>query len=310
MKFFLILIFLLNLISSQVTLKEIYTSIIRKIPRRDFISTKPNQQQFNEWSRVIEQMTKLKEKEDCFKIRLENLKEIYKIQLVEEKYCIIYEENEIVKGWGSYFSKFNVDQDKLHLQIPHPITDYTENQGFYLFERVNRITSYLLSGTTRNAEERRSPCFENYFLLDMSHSNESFFIETTKVISKQNENNESSNHVIQLHGMAETTCLEDVFIANGLPSTYKPTIERDKFLLNFIEKVKENSNFVISHVGRNSTCKLLGTLNTQGRILNQNGNINSCTSRNIISKDKFIHIEQKRNIRESLLIWENIFNKI
>jgi len=157
----------------------------------------------------------------------------------------------------------------------------------HLFKNT-QVNSFLLSGTTRNAELTKSNCFPNYWNNDVAHNIRNLFQVTTMYISELNK----KNIIIQYHGMAETTCDEDVFIANGMNSSYIPNNFTDFFFLLMYRSIKENSSWKLSHTGI-SNCSLLATLNTQGRVLNQNSNINPCLMRSIQSKDSFIHIEQK-----------------
>jgi hypothetical protein len=91
-------------------------------------------------------------------------------------------------------------------------------------------------------------------------------------------------------------------------SSYIPDNIKDFNFLLLFKLVKENSSWKVSHTG-NSTCKLLATLNTQGRVLNQNVNIDPCKMKSVISKDSFLHVEQKIKSRIDTITWKKILDK-
>jgi hypothetical protein len=188
----------------------IYDNIILKLPKKDFKNTIPNENQITERRKVIHNMLNMKNIEDCLNERLFYLQPFYKLVIADNKFCILYENNERVIGWGSFFSKLN--EKNIHIQIPHPITDgNVHDQGFYLFKNSKNIKSLLLSGTTRDAELRESNCLSNYWIGDVSHNSRNLFQVTTMYIAEQIK----KDIIIQLHGMSETTCIEDVFIVNS-----------------------------------------------------------------------------------------------
>ncbi len=132
MKIFLLLtifIFIDNL-----EIETVFKETINKLPRSSFDYRDPSANELNEWNEITHKMLFLNNKQDCTNIRLNLLNNIYKINFLDDKFCILYENTSKVKGWGTFFTKIKNNGLKkfIHIQVPHPFTDGSvHEQGLF-----------------------------------------------------------------------------------------------------------------------------------------------------------------------------------
>ena len=196
------------------------------------------------------------------------------------------------------------DDVDLILQVPHPITDgNVVLQAVSVLQLSRAAQMLLISGTTRNASDSASTCIPGTYLTDVAHNTGNLFHAATVQLFHSYRTRNAQMLALQLHGMAESSCPGvDVFLSSGIaaPATLvePSTLQRFKQLLRVAAP-----QWNITSPGEEPACNLAGTTNVQGRFLNlafRNDTVaNVCTHRASEVSDLFVHMEQKRAVRDS-----------
>lgn len=293
------------------TLEELGACIAAKMPRRDTGGyVVPLKQVQEAWKQVTAQMLAGK----CDDIVLpDNLKIAYTVGTFTDKqnnakYCVLMEtrdennDNRVDRAWGTFIVN-NQPTRELSIQAPHPIYDIaTETQAVAVFKGVN-ARSLLLAGSHREANPARTTCQPSTGEgeADAAHNDSSlFFIATQALLEYYNANGKDWT-AIQFHGMGASSCPGvDAFLSYGVASAPKPG---DKILELRANIAQRNPQWVITVYGDTPACNLTGSTNVQGRLLNNVPAGQVCTLEASTYTGKFIHIEQKTNLRAAIVDW-------
>jgi hypothetical protein len=294
--------------ANQDTLENLIACIVAKMPRRDTQGyTVPPANALADFKQVAAQMLAGK----CDDIALPaSLAKIYSVANFKDKqnqasYCAaleILDENAngtIDRGWGTFIVNSNATRE-LSIQAPHPLADIaTDAQAISVFKAVN-ARSYLLAGSHRDANTRKSTCSNvNEGEADATHNAGTFFqtaVEATADFYKTKD-----WHAIQFHGMAATTCPNvDAFLSYGVQLAPKPG---DKILELRANILKQQPKWSVTVFGETPPCNLYATENVSGRLLNGVPSDQVCTLPASNYSGKFIHIEQKIALRSATADW-------
>jgi hypothetical protein len=293
------------------TLEELGACIVAKMPRRDTSGyVVPIKAVQESWKQVTAQMLAGK----CNDIALpENLKGAYTIGAFKDKqnnasYCVLMEtldenkNNFIDRGWGTFIVN-NQPTRELSIQAPHPLFDIaTETQAMAVFKGVN-ARSFLLAGSHRDANPARSSCQPSTGEgeADAGHNDTSLFFIATQALADFYNANAKEWTAIQFHGMGTTSCPGvDAFMTYGFSAAPKPG---DKILDLRANIAKRDAKWVITVPGETPTCDLTGGTNVEGRLLNNVSADQVCATGATTYTGKFVHIEQKTNLRAAIADW-------
>jgi hypothetical protein len=293
------------------TLEELGACITAKMPRRDTGGyVVPLKQVQDAWKQVTAQMLAGK----CDDIALpENLKIAYTVGTFTDKqnnakYCVLMEtldenkDNRIDRAWGTFIVN-NQATRELSIQAPHPIYDIaTETQAMAVFKGVN-ARSFLLAGSHRDANSARSTCQPSTGEgeADAGHNDSSLFFIATQALLEYYSANGKEWTAIQFHGMGTSSCPGvDAFITYGYAIPPKPG---DKILDLRANIAARDPKWVITVPGDSPVCNLTGGTNVAGRLLNNVPADQVCAIGASAYTGKFIHIEQKTNLRAALADW-------
>ncbi len=193
-------------------------------------------------------------------------------------------------GWGMFLVRRGADR-QLHLQVPHPYSDYgTELQGASLL-RSSRARSLLMAGAHRQASMIASACQPEYCRSDAAHEDALPFHAVTEAILAYHERRRQEFTVLQLHSFGPDGCPGvDVHISDGTakpPPAGSPARRlRDAF-------AARNRGWTITVSGGEPPCELHGACNVQGRLLNGVPAAEVCARRAAAASGRFLHVEQK-----------------
>lgn len=203
--------------------------------------------------------------------------------------------------WGTYIFNASPSYANEQLSVPHPVHDsFTARQGGYLYQQLD-LAGIQIAGNYRCSSSTASGCHGSTSVCsgstdfresDAAHSAEMPFHYASEEIANDN----IFSHFVQLHGFAHAGGDPDVIVSNGTDQT---PAHSDRVVF-FVDYIDNNSSF--NAVGVHSdpyTDKLTGYTNTFGRFLNAHqGNI--CSSNQIANSttDRFMHVEQRGELRE------------
>ncbi len=215
--------------------------------------------------------------------------------------------------WGTFIFHPDPERAQLVIQSPHPKKDFnTGKQGFYIF-RESGARVFLLAGTSRCNSSSYTSCSgtttvcsessEAYRISDQAHTTTGTFQKTTERLIAHN-----SNFIhIQLHGFEKLINDPDVIMSNGVQNSLPP---EDHLIALKNNLLLEDSilTFQIAHIDTGWN-RLLGTTNTQGRLINES--LNPCNSSATFNSGQFLHLEQvKDGLRNNQTEWEKMSNAI
>jgi hypothetical protein len=293
------------------TLEELGACIVAKMPRRDTNGyVVPLKQVQDAWKQVTAQMLAGK----CDDIALpEHLKMAYTVGTFTDKqnnvkYCVLMEtldenkDNRIDRGWGTFIVNHQPTRE-LSIQAPHPLYDIgTETQAMAVFKGVN-ARSFLLAGSHREANPARSTCQPSTGEgeADAGHNDTSLFFVATQALLEYYNANGKEWTAIQFHGMGASSCPGvDAFLTYGSSAAPQPG---EKILDLRANIAQRNPQWVIRVPGETPACNLTGGTNVEGRLLNNVPADQVCTIGATAYTGKFIHIEQKTNLRAAIADW-------
>jgi hypothetical protein len=291
------------------TLEELIACVVAKIPHRDtngFVM--PDNTALADWKQVAAQMLAGK----CDDIPLPaTLKNAYTLGVFKEgsaSYCVLMEtldanQNGYVdRGWGTFIVN-NQPTRELSIQAPHVLADLnTDAQAIGVFKGTN-ARSFLLAGAHRDANPARTTCQPSTGEgeADPAHNLAAMFQPTTQALLDYYTANGKEWTEIQFHGMGTTNCPGvDAFMTYGFSAVPKPG---DKILDLRANIAKRDPKWVIAIPGETPACDLTGGTNVQGRLLNNVPAEQVCAKGATAYTGKFIHIEQKTNLRAAVADW-------
>ncbi|MBI3537829.1 MAG: hypothetical protein HY070_09760 [Chloroflexi bacterium] len=295
----------INPLCATATLEDLIKCIATAMPKLNSNAyVVPNNSTLKDWETVVAQMLAGK----CDEIILPaTLQSAYLIYTFTDKgnnanYCVaaeIADENKngiVDRGWGTFIVN-NKSARELSIQAPHPLYDLdTENQAVGVFKQVG-ARSYVLAGAHRDANIKRTACEPDTGEgeADGAHNENTFFQHAVIALKDYYDANEKNWAAIQFHGMSATACPNvDAFISMGngkvpAPGSISLTLKAN------ILKVKPN--WVVTVPGDTPPCDLSAGTNVAGRLLNGVPAPNVCAIAATTTTGKFIHIEQKREMR-------------
>jgi len=293
------------------TLEQLGACITAKMPRKDtngyVVPTKATQ---DAWKQVVAQMLAGK----CDDIALpEPLKSAYTIGAFNGKensssYCVLMEildsnnDGSVDRGWGTFIVNTKPSRE-LSIQAPHPLYDIgTESEAIAVFKGTN-ARSFMLAGSHRDANPQRTPCEASTGEgeADAAHNDTSLFFAATQTLADYYNANGKAWDELQFHGMGASTCPGvDAFISNG---TSKPPKPGDKTLELRANIAQRNAQWVITVAGETPSCGETGGTNVEGRLLNNVSANQVCALSASDFSGRFIHIEQKTNLRAAIADW-------
>jgi hypothetical protein len=193
-------------------------------------------------------------------------------------------------GWGMFLARRRADR-RLHLQVPHPYSDFgTELQGATLL-RSSGARSLLMAGAHRQASATASACQAEYRRSDAAHEVALPFHAITEAILAYHEQRRQEFAVLQLHSFGPDGCPGvDVHISDG---TARQPPEGSPARLLRDALAARNSRWTITVSGDEPPCELHGAGNVQGRLLNGVPASQVCTRRAEAASGRFLHAEQK-----------------
>jgi hypothetical protein len=263
----------------------------------------PNSEVIFEWKQIIKSI--LTYPNECKKISLgKNLKEHYQLSVLDNEFCVLRPKTNVRAQWGTLIVKMNKNShESVHIQCPHPITDgHVLAQSFAVFKNSKNSKSLLISGTMRNVSLTEINNCQKYYRYDVAHNDEFLFQKTTEIIPR-------NEIILQFHGMADSTCEEDVFISNGFKySGNQSSGDANMLKLTQITRMVA-PNWRIENT-KTSNCKLVAASNVQGRFFNGVERNQVCHQNAQLPQGNFIHIEQKMKARDDVNKWIEILNKM
>jgi hypothetical protein len=227
-----------------------------------------------------------------------------------QSYCVLMESldkdnNGLVdKGWGTFITATQPLRE-LSIQAPHPIADaMTAGEGIGIFTGT-RSRSFLLAGTHPDSDPTLSTCQTAYSRPDAGHNTGTLFEPAVAELLAFYNSNGKQWTGLQFHGMADTGCNGvDVHMTYGLTS---PPLTSDKIRTLKANLLWYNPAWGVTVPGDLPACSLNGTLNVQGRLLNNVAQSSVCTTSATAASKRFIHIEQKALMRDPQN-WVNAIN--
>jgi hypothetical protein len=301
---------------------EIVNCILNEMPQQPLSNPYqwklPTQDQIDEWRNLVHSMLV---QLDCTHLNsiLNHLSQIYTVNLsVDQQYCIAVPIH-LEIGWPSFFVKIAGNSGApidalvdVHLSVAHPVTDgAVAQQGIYILQNSHVAKSLLIAGTTRNASLLDSSCQSSNYETDVAHNVHNLFQYAVMEMRKlyiENNNYQKLLH-IQLHGMASTSCSTvSAFIANGVIISDLNQPENNNLKLLYDSIRSQRPDFLVETT-HNSTCRLTGGTNVQGRALNMAASESEpaieklCVTKATRATGAFIHIEQKQISRDAFTDW-------
>ncbi len=286
-------------------LEDLVACATAAMPRRDSNGyAAPSVEIQKDWKSVAAQMLA----GQCDDIRLPaSLAPVYFVGAFRDRennaaYCAAIEmldadSNKFVdRGWATFIVNSNATRE-LSLHVPHPLADLdTEAQAIGVFKAVSART-YLLAGAHRDANKTRGACQPDTGEgeADAAHNAANLFQTTVEALAEYYDAKKINFTALQFHGMAATTCPGvDVYLTHGSAS---PPKAGDKILELKTNLLKQNSKWIVTVPGDAPPCTLNATTNVTGRLLNNVPAPNVCAVSAPAYTGKFIHIEQKREMR-------------
>jgi hypothetical protein len=200
------------------------------------------------------------------------------------------------KGWDTFIVNMAGPTREIIHQSPHTAYDIgTEVQAVEVFKATNS-RAFMMAGSHRNALTSAGTCQGDdggYTDSDAAHAVENTFQPALYAIDAWY--GATAYHVIQWHGMAASTCGDNVFCSHGYDAL--PGIS-DK-----CSDIKNSMKFyhptwVIGTPGQ-SSCSLVASTNVQARFLNGVAPGSVCGTAASGYSGQFISLEQDPTMRSS-----------
>ena len=214
--------------------------------------------------------------------------------------------------WGTYVFAQSADRPNLVLQAPHSDFDFnTGKQAIYSFVRLNNKALFL-NGTHRCNHTTLSTCAgsttvcndgvsQKYRISDLAHNTETAFQKTTEIVY----NTIDTSVFFQLHGFTKKDSDPYVILGNGTDNT--PNVDYATQLKTALTAEDNTLTFKLGHL--DDWDRLLGTTNTQGRLINQSNN--PCNQSAQDPSGRFLHIEQeKEKLRANSTGWDKLYQAL
>ncbi len=213
-----------------------------------------------------------------------------------QSYCVLMEIADQVprfpqvdRGWGTLIVNPQA-RTNLHIQVPHPQYEWgTAWQGIEVFKAL-QASSFLMAGTHRNANARRSPCQPRHGEADVGHNADTLFQVATEVLWSMDRKAGSEAVMLQFHGLSNFDCKGvDVFMTYGNRTPPEPG---DALLTLRDHLARQNASWTVRVPGETPFCGLHGSANIQGRLWNSVAPQQVCTTPATTLSKRFIYVEQ------------------
>lgn len=230
------------------------------------------------------------------------------------------------EGWGIYFFRAkNAPRREIAIEAPHVVKDMqTARLSAELF-RNTRAQMFAMSSNHRCGHEHDTDCSSgggtsvcneddddnskhDYRKSDMSHTTNSYFQAFHEVVTDL-----TTLNILQIHGNGSSN--NAFSFGNGTKElSTDPDLPINALALEFLKRVNQVLAFKNLQAVTGGSCnwngnnkpnfvketKLCGTLNTQGRYTNIDGqNLNACIDSVTTPNHRFFHIELKRDLRDA-----------
>ncbi|TNE45651.1 MAG: hypothetical protein EP343_26235 [Deltaproteobacteria bacterium] len=230
------------------------------------------------------------------------------------------------EGWGVYFFRAkNAPRREIAIEAPHVVKDMqTARLSAELF-RNTRAQMFAMSSNHRCGHEDDTDCSSgsgtsvcndddddnskhDYRKSDMSHTRNSYFQAFHETV-----NDLTSLKFLQIHGNGSSN--NEFSFGNGTKVlSNNPDLPINALSIAFLERINQALALKNKTPVTGGSCnwggnnqpdlvketKLCGTLNTQGRYTNINGqNLNACMDNASSATHRFFHIELKRDLRDA-----------
>lgn len=201
------------------------------------------------------------------------------------------------RGWGTYLFDPH-SQRAVSFSAPHPKDDLeTADEAIEAYLTL-RAHTLLIAGADRDQNTALAPCAQSarpYFESDMAHTAESVF----QMAFEEIYSSDAVTWHLQFHG--NSTCLEDVFLSNGVAAA--PAM---------LSSLAANIEAASTDVARGGPvlrtgvfdatggCAARGTDNMQMRFGSGLPHASICEAPNVpVAPSRLIHIEQRRDARRA-----------
>lgn len=221
------------------------------------------------------------------------------------EYYLVRETLPPALGWGTLIVRIDPCR-KIAIEVAHPLYDInTASEGGDIFRRVG-ARLFIMAGTHRCANSALSPCDGStdvcgdghYHESDMGHVTETVYQVAHEVFTTCYRDGYS----FSIHGNVRSNC-EDIFLSNGHAT------DSQEILFELRDHMIASGNITVGIAGDGtSSCPLYGSTNVQGRYTN--GSPDPCFQGVSSTTGFFIHAEQQRRVRDSLLVYSKLIDAI
>ncbi|CAJ0602615.1 unnamed protein product [Cylicocyclus nassatus] len=294
-----------------------------------WLDSLPKQEELDEMRQLLAKVYRMETFKDVDNSLLDQytaLKDYLNVTVIQGHYCVIHEQipqdsDRFRRMWGYVvIASKNWARRMIHHSASHFASDGPVcSQAAALFERT-RSRSLVVAGADRFAVkgDKRSECQEQFQIADASHNCRTMFHFVNTVLKDLAEEDvqsswkEDYHFFVQWHGMAETSCVHsDAFISTGIKnsSIYERSIPATKIMESF-NRIAADLGMKVNATTplQDQECTLTAGTNIFGRYINGVPRESVC---NVTAKEeditgKFVHIEQKRAIRENISLWTSV----
>ena len=226
-------------------------------------------------------------------------------------YCLLMEVKSsatsgyVDKGWGTFIT-YNGGTRRISHHAPHPKFDtgttggsegdaYSAREAVRIFKKTDS-RSFLMAGARRSANLTSSTCQSSYWQSDCAHNTNNMYYAANVALNNYYSARAEDWTAIEWHAKSSSTCSNDIFMSPGRNIT--PSAGSKLALLKTAIETQKPA-WVVETTGGTSTCSLIASTNTAGRMLNGvTGNV--CNTAATAASGKFIHIEQTTGLIASL----------
>ncbi len=201
------------------------------------------------------------------------------------------------RGWGTYL--FDPQpQRAVSVSAPHPKDDLeTAEEAIEAYLALHART-LLIAGADRDQNTSLAPCAQSarpYFESDVAHVAESVF----QMAFEEIYSSDAVTWHLQFHG--NSTCIEDVFLSNGVASAPQILSSLAANIAAASTAAAPNGPVLTPRVfDATGGCFARGTDNMQMRFASGLPHTSICAPPNLpVGPSRFIHIEQRRDARRA-----------
>jgi len=207
-----------------------------------------------------------------------------------------------LRGWGLYVVNPSASR-VVAIEAPHPLFDFsTEDEAAQVFLSLN-ARALLIAGTHRCANlTEASNCSgpvnqcgaTTPRISDAAHATEQVFQTAHAAVM----DSDPLLAAISLHGFSQAAGEPDAYVSDGTTDT-GGSDALSNALTSQLQTLTGQADAALSCNDGSSgaSSHLCGTLNVQGRYANQS--VDACTASATASSNRFLHIEQSMDLRDT-----------